>query len=86
MSAQDKLVTHASQFDLPKGQLAHELTMLVLNKKLTGKEVPDSVYDSYLELLGEFSCRIDDQTRYEDPERRWMEAVPLGKSEYDCDE
>jgi hypothetical protein len=86
MSAKDSLEIHKPQFDLPKGQLAHELTMLLLAKQLTGKEEPDEIYDRYLELLGSFGTRIDDQTRYENPGRKWMEAAPLGKSGFDDDE
>ena len=86
MSAKDPKEIHSPQFELPKGQLAHELAMLSLSRMITDADTPNDIYDKYLALLGEFSARIDDQTRYEISHRRWMEATPLGESEYDCQE
>ena len=83
MSAKNPQEIHLPQFDLSKSQLAHELTMLLLSKQVTDKDEPNDVYDKYLFLLGEFSSRIDDQTRYEKVHRQWTEAVPLGKSGFD---
>ena len=71
---------------LPKGQLAHDLALLALSKEIGRVEATDEIYDRYMELLLEFSTLVDDRTRYELRSRKWMEAAPLGKSEFDVDE
>ena len=45
---------------LPKGQLAHELSMLLLAKRVKGTESPEEVYAGYKELRGLFLNAIDD--------------------------
>ncbi len=86
MSAKDPLDIHHPQFDLSKCQVAHDLALVVLNKKITGKEHSDKVYDLYLGLLKDFSITIDDRTRYEKQKRKWREEVPVGQSVFDARE
>ncbi|MDR1021075.1 MAG: hypothetical protein LBL73_09985 [Synergistaceae bacterium] len=45
---------------LPKGPLVHELSMLLLAKRVNGAESPEEVYAGYKELCGLFSSVIED--------------------------
>jgi hypothetical protein len=83
MSVKDPDNIYCFQFDLPKAQVAHDLALLTLGKKITGEEDSEKIYDLYMELLAEFSTTVDGRTHYENPCRLWLEATPLGKSEFD---
>ena len=61
---------HVPRFDRAKGQVAHDLAILTLNKTLSGKKETETVYRMYMELLEEFSTMIDAETRYETPSRK----------------
>ncbi|MDR1516113.1 MAG: hypothetical protein LBS45_10480 [Synergistaceae bacterium] len=44
----------------PKGQLVHELSMLLLAKRADGSESPKEIYTKYEELRGLFSAAMDE--------------------------
>jgi hypothetical protein len=50
----------AERFGIPKHQLAHELTMLVLEKVIKGDEPEADIYARYEGLRKAFSDAIDD--------------------------
>jgi hypothetical protein len=43
-----------------KGQLVHELSMLLLSKRTKGDESPDEIYAGYNELREMFSGVVED--------------------------
>lgn len=54
-------------FDVSKEQLAHDLTMLRLQKIIDTKMGISLIYDRYIEELEDAKATIEDKTRYELP-------------------